>query len=1743
MTFVYTENNVTGESRIDRINYTGNEQVGYQPYNSLRFYYETRLDKETSYIAGTKFQSSVLLRNIKAYNNNTVVKTYEFLYSFNIHSELSEIKEYGADMTPLNSTAICWGPTVNAITDNPSTLISIPGDKYYGDFNGDGQTDLVFYTSVKGNNNMTYYLANADGKTFTNGGTITGTTTLLGEPRGIIVTDFDGDGLSDIILKYKWVGDESIDPKSTGFKFYRSTGTTFSLVNSVWAGNNASEEFAGDFDNDGKKELFYRAIDWEGFYNYYLLRPNSLPIVLRNEVPGDEDIVVADFTGEGQSDVLILNSTGYSINEVIGNVLVQKSRGSQVSSSGGIISFGDFNGDGKADILKSGLVPYFYLSNGNTFENVNPWDDILSINLIKPVVKDFNGDGKDDILDITSSTEARLFINSGTYISNIYRLTSSASLSGSADSYNDFNGDGLPDYYNESRMICFNENDNRFKVTTILDGFNRKTSFAYKSIVDPSVYTKGAGAMYPVTDFQSPLKVVESITSEAGYGQLVTTRYTYQGAKKHALGRGFLGFSGVTSLNTTSNIKTVSNNYLNTANYIMLPESSRTYSGNTLISEQIDTMEIRDFGSKRLFIYRKSSTSRSYDLNTQALYANYYERYNYDDYGNPVLIESNTGGVVFGKIENTWINSGGYCLNRISNSKTTTSRSGETPYVSITEFTYNNGILNRSIAEPGDAQKVITDYQYNFSGNVTNMKVSNNGTGGRSENMEYDVYGRFLTKKSNAYQHFTQTTYDERFGVPIEVKDHNNITTSHTYDGFGRLTQTTAPDGNISKVTLYWVTGSGPQYALYYSKTETPGNPPVYVYYDKLGRELRSQKTSLNGTQVYSDVHYDAKGQVDQVTLPYFTGATSFNYKTMAYDNLGRITSETAPGVNTTYSYNGLSATITDNIAAQTYTRTADATGSLVSATDQGGTIGYSYYSSGLVKTISAPGKTISMTYDQFGRQTQLTDPDAGTYRYGYNVYGELISQTDPQQRTTYLDYNNIGQLTSQTGGTFNINYTYKTNGWLDNVSSSNNVNYTLAYDGLGRVTGKTENINGAEIITNYGYNPIGQLSQVSYANSGLSVNYNYQNGYLKEVRRGDNNALIWNLNSVNEKDQITQTSFGNGLVTNRGYHTIGYLTSINTGNGSIQNLEYHYNGKGLMDWRKDNRRGLTESFGYDALNRLNLIQVNGTTTQEIQYSAAGNIQSKTGVGNYTYGGSQPNALTQVSNLQMLVSTDAQNITYTTFDKVSQITEAANSASITYGPDYQRKMMTTLINGASSTKYYSDAYEREIKNGVTRHMHYVVAYNDIVAIFEKKSTDTNPVMHYVHTDHLGSLNVITSQSGSIEQEMSFDAWGNRRDPNTWQNLTSAPTNLVTDRGFTGHEHMDGFKLINMNGRVYDPVLGRFLSADKIIQNPVGTQSYNRYSYCVNNPLMFTDPSGYTYFKYKDGEWSSFEYDPFGGTTSYDFRTASGGFEQPMYNHLGGGVYTNRDGYRVSFDEVNNNYLARDLKGTLSGEGSLEAAKAILNGFDLYEVSAYGRTTHVLTPGGKQYGIDHFLNSLEGYSSSNVPSVGGTTIYDLVIGDVDGVYAVAQAGGGDWFDKVQTGRKHGWNWSSETIKARMSHLQTREFIYSMEDIHKKINTTASRATWSSGIAISILTKNPILGITTATFGQAVQEMSGSIADAFNVLGRAYNAMDMPTGLCVITYTSRITTMGTGMYTSATTSTFYLPTGELFLQIRY
>jgi RHS repeat-associated protein len=122
---------------------------------------------------------------------------------------------------------------------------------------------------------------------------------------------------------------------------------------------------------------------------------------------------------------------------------------------------------------------------------------------------------------------------------------------------------------------------------------------------------------------------------------------------------------------------------------------------------------------------------------------------------------------------------------------------------------------------------------------------------------------------------------------------------------------------------------------------------------------------------------------------------------------------------------------------------------------------------------------------------------------------------------------------------------------------------------------------------------------------------------------------------------------------------------------------------------------------------------------------------------------------------------------------------------------------------------------------------------------------------YFHTDHLGSIQVTTNEVGTPQERFSYDLFGKRRNVNGTDDAgtITAGNNIKgasPRRGYTGHEMLDSLSLVHMNGRVYDPGLGRVLSADPIIQAPYMTQSYNRYTYVMNNPLALTDPSGYNW---------------------------------------------------------------------------------------------------------------------------------------------------------------------------------------------------------------------------------------------------------------------------------------------------------
>ena len=327
----------------------------------------------------------------------------------------------------------------------------------------------------------------------------------------------------------------------------------------------------------------------------------------------------------------------------------------------------------------------------------------------------------------------------------------------------------------------------------------------------------------------------------------------------------------------------------------------------------------------------------------------------------------------------------------------------------------------------------------------------------------------------------------------------------------------------------------------------------------------------------------------------------------------------------------------------------------------------------------------------------------------------------------------------------------------------------------------------------------------------------------------------------MDARGQIEKEEFGNGLITTTAHDPQkGTISSILT--PGIQNWTYSFDAVGNLVTRRDLKRNLSESFSYDGLYRLTNVRKNGQVTQSMTYDNAGNITSKSDVGTYIYTDGS-NKLSSITDCKRSIAT-WDEISYNSFDKVAKIVSGDKTMLIEYGPDKSR----VLVDIQGVRKYYVDnLFEQTVENGKISGTNYIFVFGKAVAILSQDANDIEDVK-YLHHDHLGSIQVYSDELGKLYQELSYDAWGLRRNPETWVVFdVVASSNAYNDHGFGGHEHIDLFELVNMDGRMYDPVVGRFISADPFIQSPDFTQSLNRYAYCINNPLSLIDPSGYSWF--------------------------------------------------------------------------------------------------------------------------------------------------------------------------------------------------------------------------------------------------------------------------------------------------------
>lgn len=763
------------------------------------------------------------------------------------------------------------------------------------------------------------------------------------------------------------------------------------------------------------------------------------------------------------------------------------------------------------------------------------------------------------------------------------------------------------------------------------------------------------------------------------------------------------------------------------------------------------------------------------------------------------------------------------------------------------------------------------------------------------------------------------------------------------YDSIGRACQSIpAVNGAFSSGTLTGVTTTGGDSGSPVGPTTTAfldGNNPwatvttdangkvTKSYRDAFGRTLTNTQVTASGN-VNTAYAYDLLGNLTNTT------DNAGNSTKATFDSLGRKTSMVDPDMGTwTYAYDNANRLVqqTDaknNVIQFNYSN-SDPLGRLTSkqiynpAGGLTGTITYLYDSSG------DPNHTVYP-----GQLYQVTDLQ-GYERFSYDVRGRTLKDTrflnvnamEYTTQATYDDADRIQQLIYP-GGVATLQYSYDTAGHLSQVKSisgtaTNEVFYTPgSFNALDQLTGCSY---GNGVATTYSY----------YANSARLQNITSGvtgTGYQNLTYKYDNCSDITNVNDG------VYSGAASGTVTNIAYDDLYRVTSISSaarstkiyGYNSIGNLltnqdfgpstyqygaqphmvtsangtNYSYDACGNMISRGN------QALAYDAQNQL--IRVTSTNDSvAFGYDDTGERLWRSGTNGYTIwvGG-----IYEINNGKVLCHVIVGGQLIATFEPectagLAKIFGEKNWSAASTGitsvlswPCKHGRGHWTLFAGAWLAVMglcLVGVREKRLKRyewrGALRFhslWKQVVTLASISAMLwagtgnVDASPAYNPVFYFYCTDYLGSSNVLTDNSGNLVQHYEYSTFGQA----SYQNNTSA---FPVSNRYTGQTADDETGLMYYGGRYYDPQLARFIQPDPTIPDPTDSQSFNRYSYCRNNPLNEIDPSGFddvvgaggdslgNYGNLADGYWNDsvyymtyYEVSPFSNFGAINFENSN-----------------------------------------------------------------------------------------------------------------------------------------------------------------------------------------------------------------------------------------------------------------------------
>jgi RHS repeat-associated protein len=792
-------------------------------------------------------------------------------------------------------------------------------------------------------------------------------------------------------------------------------------------------------------------------------------------------------------------------------------------------------------------------------------------------------------------------------------------------------------------------------------------------------------------------------------------------------------------------------------------------------------------------------------------------------------------------------------------------------------------------------------------GNVTSTTASNqDGSEVRATCTSYEPNGIYPHALGNALGQVSYVRLHPTLGVDWASVDPNGLRSTTTYDTLGRPIVTQHP-GQKPIRTEYFKEQIGTEWRQGV-RTSNESGLVSDVLYDRLGRIERRSAIAWDGVRRQQWTTYNSDGTVASIGLPAAPGAPLPGEVLFEYDARGRMTAmESADGQRTTIDRQMGSTTTTDPAGHVSYEMTGlrGLTRYVVEGT---GTVDESrrdffygpFASLRRTETALANGQVAATAYDTdaYGRVVKVSDPTHGDKLTTYTPFGEVDTSEDALGRVVDIDYDSLGRPTgvlvfdkltaevlAQTTNTFDTGLPGEpvigrlSTSDFDDVENGTFHRVTQRYDAAGRIRlvedrlpsdlpGQTD-----VIVMGYAWDQHGRIKELTYPvlpgeSVGRKVSFDYNAfGHLDAIGRGSG-AALWEAKRVDAAGRMDLEAHGDGTRTERTYDPKrGFLRDLSVTTGPDDAfpgrtlLAHHYAATpdGNLDSRTDVLRGHTESFGYDHLDRLRSVRLDNAVVPNVvyDYDRLGNLTYKTGVGNFIYESARPEILDRVDGGQEyghdVLGRQTQRpgvttVTYGVFDLPLRIDGATGEvARFTYGVDGRRLRKVSSVGTVTTVGRYQRTRR---PGGLVETRLLVPEARAELRVETVNGVTTRKSTYFEHADHLGSIQLVTTnvaapgaspQAISVE-DRSYDAFGQARSAN-W----AAPFPLLPETvldGFAGHRDDRELGLVDMKGRVYDPRLGRFLTPDPHVTAPERTQSWARYAYVWNNPLVLTDPTGF-----------------------------------------------------------------------------------------------------------------------------------------------------------------------------------------------------------------------------------------------------------------------------------------------------------